>query len=91
MALREVSVAYALIFKDGEPFLNSISESRKLCIKKAEDYFGLKWKEIKSKGMRCQQININTKEKFISDMDWLLDQHKKGINAMEDYMKRNFK
>lgn len=89
MAFRQVSVAYALIFKDGEPFLNSISESRKLCIKKAENYFGLKWKEIKSKGMRCQQIHINTREKFISDIEFLLKSRENFISQIEEYIKRN--
>jgi len=53
MAFRDVSKAYALIFKDGDIFLKRISGSRKTCIKQAKDYFKFNWKEIKNKGMRC--------------------------------------
>lgn len=53
---------YALVFKDGDPFINSISHSKKKTIKLAKDYFGLSWKEIKNTGMRCVEIDVKVKE-----------------------------
>lgn len=55
--------AYALVFKDGEPFINSISHSKKKTIKLAKDYFGLSWKEIKNTGMRCVEVDVRVVKK----------------------------
>jgi len=51
--------AYALVFRDGQPFIKSISDSRKTCIKQAEKYFCFNYKEMKNKGMRLVVVDVN--------------------------------
>jgi len=52
--------AWAVIFKDGEPMRLSLSRGQKSSIALARRYFGVPWKALKGRGMRCVQVTIET-------------------------------
>ena len=50
--------AWCVCFSDGAPLLLSAAPHQKTAIRAAREYYGVPWKTLKGRGMRCARVRV---------------------------------
>lgn len=50
--------AWACFFDDGQVIYSSVARTQKVSIRRAKECMGATWKKLKSRGIRCKEVQI---------------------------------